>query len=64
MGSFPAPTPVTAYGAAHGGRLGLDGRVVPLTAGQSIPGVANTIEAQAGQGGLRYLNYRARSSAG
>jgi hypothetical protein len=43
---------------------GLDGRVVPLTADQSIPGVAGTIEAQAGQGALRYLNYRARPSAG
>jgi NAD(P)-dependent dehydrogenase (short-subunit alcohol dehydrogenase family) len=30
----------------------------PLTIGQSIPGVADTIEAQAGRGGLQYLDYR------
>ena len=36
----------------------LGGRGAPLTIGQSIPGVADTIEAQAGKGGLQYLDYR------
>jgi NAD(P)-dependent dehydrogenase (short-subunit alcohol dehydrogenase family) len=36
----------------------LGGPAAPLTIGQSIPGVAGTIEAQAGRGGLQYLDYR------
>jgi NAD(P)-dependent dehydrogenase (short-subunit alcohol dehydrogenase family) len=39
----------------------LGGPAAPLTIGQSIPGVADTIEAQAGQGGLQYLDYRGRT---
>src|SRR5580704_17939187 len=44
---------------AWSSRLG--GPAVPLTIGQSIPGVADTIEAQAGKGGLQYLDYRGRT---
>jgi hypothetical protein len=36
----------------------LGGPAAPLTIGQSIPGAADTIEAQAGQGGLQYLDYQ------
>ena len=32
-----------------------------MTAGQSIPGVAGTIEAQAGKGGLQYLDYQGKA---
>ena len=32
-----------------------------LTIGQSIPGVANTIEAQAAKGGLQYLDYQGQA---
>jgi NAD(P)-dependent dehydrogenase (short-subunit alcohol dehydrogenase family) len=39
----------------------LGGPAAPLTIGQSIPGVADTINAQAGQGGLQYLDYRGRT---
>lgn len=39
----------------------LGGPAAPLTIGQSIPGVADTIEAQAGKGGLQYLDYRGRT---
>jgi NAD(P)-dependent dehydrogenase (short-subunit alcohol dehydrogenase family) len=39
----------------------LGGSGAPLTIGQSIPGVADTIEAQAGQGGLRYLDYQGQT---
>jgi len=39
----------------------LGGPAAPLTIGQSIPGVADTIEAQAGQGGLQYLDYRGQA---
>jgi NAD(P)-dependent dehydrogenase (short-subunit alcohol dehydrogenase family) len=39
----------------------LGGPAAPLTVGQSIPGVADTIEAQAGQGGLQYLNYQGQT---
>ena len=39
----------------------LGGPAAPLTIGQSIPGVADTIEAQTGQGGLQYLDYRGRT---
>src|SRR5580704_14150605 len=39
----------------------LGGPGAPLTIGQSIPGVANTIESQAGQGGLQYLDYQGRT---
>jgi NAD(P)-dependent dehydrogenase (short-subunit alcohol dehydrogenase family) len=36
----------------------LGGPGARLTIGQSIPGVVDTIEAQAGQGGLQYLDYQ------
>jgi NAD(P)-dependent dehydrogenase (short-subunit alcohol dehydrogenase family) len=39
----------------------LGGAAAPLTIGQSIPGVADTIEAQAGHGGLQYLDYRGQT---
>src|ERR1700733_7873823 len=39
----------------------LGGPAAPLTTGQSVPGVADTIEAQAGKGGLQYLDYRGRT---
>jgi NAD(P)-dependent dehydrogenase (short-subunit alcohol dehydrogenase family) len=39
----------------------LGGPGAPLTIGQSIPGVVDTIEAQAGQGGLQYLNYQGQA---
>ncbi len=39
----------------------LGGPAAPLTIGQSIPGVVDTIEAQAGQGGLRYLDYQGKT---
>jgi NAD(P)-dependent dehydrogenase (short-subunit alcohol dehydrogenase family) len=39
----------------------LGGPAAPLTIAQSIPGVVGTIEAQAGQGGLQYLDYQGRT---
>ena len=36
----------------------LGGSGAPLTIDQSIPGVVDTIEAQAGRGGLQYLDYQ------
>jgi NAD(P)-dependent dehydrogenase (short-subunit alcohol dehydrogenase family) len=39
----------------------LGGPGAPLTIGQSIPGVADTIESQAGRGGLQYLDYRGQT---
>jgi NAD(P)-dependent dehydrogenase (short-subunit alcohol dehydrogenase family) len=39
----------------------LGGPAAPLTIGQSIPGVVDTIEAQAGMGGLQYLDYRGQT---
>src|SRR5580704_9388054 len=39
----------------------LGGPAAPLTIGQSIPGVVDTVEAQAGQGGLQYLDYQGRT---
>jgi NAD(P)-dependent dehydrogenase (short-subunit alcohol dehydrogenase family) len=39
----------------------LGGPGAPLTIDQSIPGVVDTIEAQAGQGGLHYLDYRGQT---
>jgi NAD(P)-dependent dehydrogenase (short-subunit alcohol dehydrogenase family) len=42
-------------------QTGLGGPAAPLTIAQSIPGVADTIEAQAGQGGLQYLDYQGRT---
>ena len=41
----------------------LGGPGAPLTIDQSIPGVADTIEAQAGRGGLQYLDYRGQTVA-
>ena len=37
------------------------GAAAPLTIGQSIPGVADTIEAQAAKGGLQYLDYQGQT---
>ncbi len=39
----------------------LGGPAAPLTIAQSIPGVVDTIEAQAGQGGLQYLDYQGQT---
>jgi NAD(P)-dependent dehydrogenase (short-subunit alcohol dehydrogenase family) len=39
----------------------LSGPAAPLTIGQSIPGVADTIEAQAAKGGLQYLDYQGQT---
>ena len=39
----------------------LGGPAAPLTIGQSIPGVVDTIEAQAGKGGLQYLDYQGQT---
>jgi NAD(P)-dependent dehydrogenase (short-subunit alcohol dehydrogenase family) len=39
----------------------LGGPAAPLTIDQSIPSVVDTIEAQAGQGGLQYLDYRGQT---
>jgi NAD(P)-dependent dehydrogenase (short-subunit alcohol dehydrogenase family) len=39
----------------------LGGPAAPLTIDQSIPGVVDTIEAQAGRGGLQYLDYRGQT---
>jgi NAD(P)-dependent dehydrogenase (short-subunit alcohol dehydrogenase family) len=41
----------------------LGGPAAPLTIEQSIPGVADTVEAQAGRGGLQYLDYRGQTVA-
>ena len=42
-------------------RTDLGGAGAPLTIGQGIPGVADTIEAQAAKGGLRYLDYQGQT---
>jgi NAD(P)-dependent dehydrogenase (short-subunit alcohol dehydrogenase family) len=39
----------------------LGGPAAPLTIGQSIPGVVDTIEAQAGKAGLQYLDYQGQT---
>jgi NAD(P)-dependent dehydrogenase (short-subunit alcohol dehydrogenase family) len=39
----------------------LGGPAAPLTIDQSVPGVVDTVEAQAGQGGLQYLDYRGQT---
>jgi hypothetical protein len=39
----------------------LGGPAVPLTIDQSIPGVVDTTEAQAGKGGPQYLDYRGQT---
>jgi NAD(P)-dependent dehydrogenase (short-subunit alcohol dehydrogenase family) len=39
----------------------LGGPAAPLTIDQSIPGVVDTIGAQAGQGGLQYLDYQGKT---
>jgi hypothetical protein len=41
----------------------LGGPAAPLTISQSIPGVADTIEAQAGKGGLQFLDYQGKTVA-
>jgi len=42
-------------------RTDLGGPAAPLTIDQSIPGVVDTITAQAGRGGLQYLDYQGRA---
>jgi NAD(P)-dependent dehydrogenase (short-subunit alcohol dehydrogenase family) len=42
-------------------RTDLGGPGAPLTADQSIPGVADTIDAQTGKGGLQYLDYQGQT---
>ncbi len=42
-------------------QTGLGVPAARLTSGQSIPGAADTIEAQAGQGGLQYLDYQGQT---
>jgi NAD(P)-dependent dehydrogenase (short-subunit alcohol dehydrogenase family) len=42
-------------------QTGLGGPGAPLTIDQSIPGVVDTIEAQAGQGGLQFLDYQGQT---
>jgi NAD(P)-dependent dehydrogenase (short-subunit alcohol dehydrogenase family) len=42
-------------------QTGLGGPAAPLTIGQSIPGVVDTVEAQAGKGGLQYLDYQGQT---
>jgi NAD(P)-dependent dehydrogenase (short-subunit alcohol dehydrogenase family) len=44
-------------------QTGLGGPAAPLTIDQSIPGVVDTIEAQAAKGGLHYLNYQGQTVA-
>jgi NAD(P)-dependent dehydrogenase (short-subunit alcohol dehydrogenase family) len=39
----------------------LGGPAAPLTTGQSIPGVVDTIEAQAAKGGLQHLDYQGQT---
>ena len=39
----------------------LGGPAARLTIGQSIPGVVDTIEAQAAKGGLQYLDYQGQT---
>jgi NAD(P)-dependent dehydrogenase (short-subunit alcohol dehydrogenase family) len=39
----------------------LGGPAAPLTIDESIPAVADTIETQAGRGGLQYLNYKGQT---
>jgi NAD(P)-dependent dehydrogenase (short-subunit alcohol dehydrogenase family) len=39
-------------------RTELGGPSAPLTIGESVPGVVDTIEKHAGEGGLRFLDYR------
>jgi NAD(P)-dependent dehydrogenase (short-subunit alcohol dehydrogenase family) len=42
-------------------RTDLGGAAAPLTIDQSVPGVVDTIQAQAGKGGLQYLDYRGQT---
>ncbi|MFJ7996129.1 hypothetical protein ACIQ7D_03005 [Streptomyces sp. NPDC096310] len=42
-------------------RTDLGGPHARLTAGQSIPGVVDTVEAQSGKGGLRFLAHQGRT---
>ncbi|HEV2635348.1 MAG TPA: hypothetical protein VGX23_09400 [Actinocrinis sp.] len=44
-------------------KTGLGGPGARLTVDQSIPGVADTIEAQAGRGRLHYLDYQGQTVA-
>jgi hypothetical protein len=39
----------------------LGGPAAPPTTGQSIPGMVDTIEAQAAKGGLQYLDYQGQT---
>jgi NAD(P)-dependent dehydrogenase (short-subunit alcohol dehydrogenase family) len=57
-----ADDPVTLLLMAPGWvRTDLGGPAAPLTIGQSIPGVVDTIEGQAGRGGLQYLDYQGQA---
>jgi NAD(P)-dependent dehydrogenase (short-subunit alcohol dehydrogenase family) len=42
-------------------QTGLGGAAAPLTIDQSVPGVVDTIQAQAGKDGLQYLDYRGQT---
>jgi hypothetical protein len=39
-------------------QTGLGGPAAPLTIGESVPGVVDTIEKHAGEGGLHFLDYQ------
>jgi NAD(P)-dependent dehydrogenase (short-subunit alcohol dehydrogenase family) len=47
--------------APGGVQTGLGGPAARLTTGQSIPGVAGTIEGHAAKGGLQYLDYQGQT---
>lgn len=55
---------MTARAAADRARLvqtDLGGPAAPLAIDQSIPGVVDTTEVQAGKGGVQYLDYRGQT---
>ena len=56
------PRPRNSNGAPPGWvQTDLGGPAAPLTIEQSIPGVVDTIEAQATKGGLQYLDYQGQT---
>jgi hypothetical protein len=57
----PAP-PRAPCGSPENLQTELGGPAARLTIGQSIPGVADTIEAQAAKGGLQYLDYQGQTA--
>ena len=61
----PAGQTALIIGASRGLGYALSaergGPAARLTTGQSIPGVADTIEAQAAKGGLQYLDYQGQT---